>query len=81
VTSRASFIPPGFQHDRLAFGIPKVAKSLSKCFELLQWRATGCKYTDPGHPPHLLRFDGERYGEEAAGQATEERPSVHYSIT
>jgi hypothetical protein len=76
VTSRASFIPPGFQNDRLAFGIPKVAKSLSKCIELLQWRATGCKDTDPGHPPHLLRFS-ERRGEETASYRPKERTSVH----
>jgi hypothetical protein len=80
VTSRASFIPPGLQKDRLAFGIPKVAKSLSKCIELLQRRATGCKDTDPWHPPHLLGFS-ERRGEEAACHGLDERPAVDHSIT
>ena len=31
--------------------------------------------------PHLLRFDGERRGEEAEGQRAHERPPVHHSIT
>ena len=76
MTSRASFIPPGFQNDRLAFGIPKVAKSLSKCIELLQWRATGCKDADPWHSPYLLGFS-ERRGKEAAGDHAKEGTSVH----
>jgi len=29
----------------------------------------------------LLRLDGARRGEEAAGHGTEERPTLHYSIT
>ena len=31
----------------------------------------------PGHLPHLLRPGGERRGEEAAGQRTQERPAIH----
>jgi hypothetical protein len=37
--------------------------------------------THSGGSPGLLRLSGERRGEEAASQAADERPPVHYSIT
>jgi hypothetical protein len=47
---------------------------------MLQWRATGCKDTDPWHPPNLLGFS-ERRGEEAERYTGDERSPIHYSIT
>jgi hypothetical protein len=37
--------------------------------------------TDPPDLPRLLRLDGERCGEEAASQGTDEGASVHHSMT
>jgi hypothetical protein len=44
-------------------------------------RATEPEHTDPVHLPRLLRLGGKRRGEEATGQAPDERPPVDHSIT
>jgi hypothetical protein len=36
---------------------------------------------DPGNPCRLLRRGGERRGEEATSDASNERPPLHHSIT
>src|SRR5262249_19826130 len=44
-------------------------------------RIGGYGGTDPENLPSLLPLSGTRRGEEAAGHGTEERSTLHYSIT
>src|SRR6185503_17271838 len=71
--------------DGLAVHIAQLAQTLEE--RLPSWLARlecawiECKETQPRHSLYLLRPGSERCGEEAARQATEERPPVHHSIT
>ncbi len=65
--------------DVLALDVAEVEQPLPECRSVRLSRR--CRFgreqdTDPRHSPRLLRRGGERRGEEAASQATEERTSV-----
>jgi hypothetical protein len=75
------FVPPGLEHDGLAFDITQPTETVSERVEGRQGRPARRQDTDPRNLPRWLRSGGERRGEETAGQAANERSPVHYSIT
>src|SRR5689334_2554703 len=80
-TARAfarSLRPPAARHDRnvLSLDVGVVPEALAEGLLQLLCHRVRREHTDPRHLPRRLGPGNERRGEEAAGQSTDERPSV-----
>ena len=74
---------PDLQDNVLALDSPELAEPLPECIQIepLIGGRSVVQVPDLANLPRALRLGGERRGEEATGQGTEERPTFHYSIT
>src|SRR5262249_39378895 len=74
--------PPVFQADILPFHVAELLERLPEGRKrVARARRVRAQDTNPRNLSRLLRLGGERRGEEPTREHTDERPTLHYSIT